>query len=140
MKICKVFHSRATPEKINSLTRSVAEFLQDWIQDSDLIYDFRLVLSEACTNVMLHAYGPEARGELEVHIQIDPRKKICMEVRDHGPPFDGPEETVCSDPQDEFGRGLFIISRLVDSFGYQHNQGQNTLSMERRIEESAWKG
>ncbi|WP_051564366.1 ATP-binding protein [Desulfovermiculus halophilus] len=137
----KIYQSLAAPEQINALTKSVADFLQHWIHDQELIYDLRLVLHEACTNVLLHSYGRDAGGELEVHIHIDPRKRIRLEVRDNGPPFQGPEQSIRSSaPQDESGRGLFIISRLVDSFAYQYAQGQNTLSMERVIEERAWKG
>jgi len=137
---CKVFRSWTTPEQITELTRSVADFLGEWIQDNDLIYDLRLVLSEACTNVLLHGYGPNTMGQLEVHIHIEPLKRICLELRDRGSPFFGPEHTFCSAPQDERGRGLFIMSRLADSLSYKHEQGQNTLSIERCIEESAWKG
>ena len=85
--IHKAFHCQATPEEIMHLTRSVADFLQDWIQDKDLIYDLRLVLSEACANVALHGYGQQANGSLEVHIHIDPLKKVRLEVRDNAPPF-----------------------------------------------------
>lgn len=141
MIIHKTFRSPATPEQISALTKSVADFIQGWIQDKELIYDLRLVLSEACTNVVLHGYGLDAQGELEVHIHIDPLKKILLEVRDSAPPFYGPRQTIrSSSPQEEGGRGLFIISRLVDSFAYNYAQGQNTLSMERAIEENAWKG
>jgi len=123
------------------LTRSVADFLQEWIEDKDLIHDLRLVLSEACVNVALHGYGQQADGKLEVHIYIDPLKKIHLEVRDNAPPFYGPQQSVYSPgPKDESGRGLFIISRLVDAFAYNYANGQNTLSMERAIEENVWKG
>ncbi|MDZ7760014.1 MAG: ATP-binding protein [Desulfovermiculus sp.] len=136
----KVFRSSATPEQVCALTRVVADFLKDWIQDAELIYDLRLVLSEACTNVLLHGYGPDTMGDLEVHIYIEPLKRICMELRDKGAPFSGPEHSLCSGPHDERGRGLYIMSRLVDSFSYKHEQGQNTLRIERYIEERAWKG
>jgi serine/threonine-protein kinase RsbW len=139
--IHKVFHSQATAEEIMQLSRSVADFLQEWIEDKDLIYDLRLVLSEACANVALHGYGQQVNGRLEVHIHIDPLKKVRLEVRDNAPPFYGPRHPVYSSgPKDESGRGLFIISRLVDTFAYNYAKGQNTLSMERAIEEKAWKG
>jgi serine/threonine-protein kinase RsbW len=136
----KVFRSQATPEQVNALTRAVADFLGHWIQDVDVIYDLRLVLSEACTNVLLHGYGPNTMGELEVHTYVDPMKKICLELRDNGTPFSGPEQTYCSGPFDERGRGLYIMSRLVDSFSYKHDQGLNILRIERYIQECAWKG
>jgi serine/threonine-protein kinase RsbW len=137
----KVFHSQTSAEEIMQLTRSVADFLQEWIEDKDLIYDLRLVLSEACANIALHGYGQQVNGRLEVHIHIDPLKKVRLEVRDNAPPFYGPQQPVYSSgPKDESGRGLFIISRLVDTFAYNYTKGQNTLSMERAIEEKAWKG
>jgi len=135
----KDFHILATPEQVSLLTRSVAEFLQKWIQDPVVIHDLRLVLSEACTNVLLHAYGPQNIGELEVHIQIEPGQKVRLEIRDNGVPFEGPTHTTCSGPEDEHGRGLYIISQLMDSFAYKHAQGRNTLRLERGIEEHAWK-
>jgi anti-sigma regulatory factor (Ser/Thr protein kinase) len=79
-------------------------------------------------------------GELEVHTYVDPMKKICLELRDNGTPFSGPEQTYCSGPFDERGRGLYIMSRLVDSFSYKHDQGLNILRIERYIQECAWKG
>lgn len=138
--IRKEFVCKSTPQAVSRLTKNVAAYLQTWIQDAEVIFDLRLALSEACTNVVLHAYANQRNEEFTVRLNIWPGKKITIELKDRGTPFYGPKQAITEcDPYDEHGRGLFIISKIMDSFVYDHSQGYNTLSLERYIQEHAWK-
>ena len=50
--------------------------------DAERISAIRLAVTEACTNVVRHAYG-EGSGPLEVHVRTGPRL-VEVDVRDRG--------------------------------------------------------
>jgi serine/threonine-protein kinase RsbW len=75
----------------------------------DCTHDVELALSEACSNVLLHS-GPGE--EYDVRLELDER---CCELRvvDVGQGFE-PGQRADQDPQAERGRGLGVMSALVD--------------------------
>jgi anti-sigma regulatory factor (Ser/Thr protein kinase) len=75
--------------------------------DTELLDDLNTTVSEACNNVVRHAYGG-GTGPLIVHLEAD---EECVEVtiRDEGAGFD--ESTR---PNDQTGVGLALIRALAD--------------------------
>jgi serine/threonine-protein kinase RsbW len=75
--------------------------------DAELLDDLQMVASEACNNVILHAYG-DRTGPLEVRITAT-HEGVDILVRDHGAGLDevGPE----ADPD---ALGLAVIRSLAD--------------------------
>jgi anti-sigma regulatory factor (Ser/Thr protein kinase) len=75
--------------------------------DPQLLSDLKLAVTEACTNVVVHAY-PEAEGPMEVAATVDSRH-ITVTVRDEGlgivPRPDSPG----------LGLGLPLIATLTES-------------------------
>lgn len=75
--------------------------------DVELLEDIRLAVSEACANVVVHAYS-EAGGLMDVDVSADERE-LLVSVRDHGsgmaPRTDSPG----------LGVGLPLIASLADS-------------------------
>jgi anti-sigma regulatory factor (Ser/Thr protein kinase) len=69
----------------------------------------RLALTEACANVVRHAY-PGDPGMLDVVVCLGPRK-IVIEVRDTGVGVCG---AVDSEPNQAGGLGLPLIGMLAD--------------------------
>jgi len=88
--------------------RALETLLEDAAADAEVIADVKTTVTEACTNVVRHAYRGEA-GQLEVEAQLDPGS-LAVSVRDWGrwihPPGNG------AGP--ETGLGLFLIRSLAD--------------------------
>lgn len=77
--------------------------------DPELLDDLKTAVSEACNNVVMHAYDGEA-GPLTVRMYIDP-EAIEVVVRDQGtglPPLVPADETIR-------GVGLSVIRALADN-------------------------
>jgi len=74
--------------------------------------DMKIALTEACTNVVVHAYGDEA-GPLEVSMGVE-HGRLVLGVRDRGSglhPLPGPDEG------SPLGFGLALIASLSDELG-----------------------
>ena len=78
---------------------------------ADCTYDVELALSEACTNVLLHAGPGDA---YQVRLQID--EELCeLRVVDVGQGFDAAGPRLGKDGVEEGGRGLGLMIALVDT-------------------------
>jgi anti-sigma regulatory factor (Ser/Thr protein kinase) len=98
----------AVPENIAVVRRllgAVGEALQ---LDTELVEDLRLAVTEACTNVVRHAYGGDVAGPIELTVaQSEDRLRIVVGDRGRGlgpsPDTSGP------------GLGLPLIAAIADS-------------------------
>jgi serine/threonine-protein kinase RsbW len=76
--------------------------------EDDALSDVKLAVTEACTNVVLHAYPDEVEGPLSVSATMEPDGNIAVAVRDHGrgmtPRADSPG----------LGLGLPLIASLTE--------------------------
>lgn len=74
--------------------------------------DMKIALTEACTNVVVHAYGDDP-GPLEVMMVVE-HDRLVLGVRDHGSglhPLPGRDESA------PLGFGLALIASLSDELG-----------------------
>jgi anti-sigma regulatory factor (Ser/Thr protein kinase) len=99
--------------------------------DPDAIADVKLAVTEACTNVVLHAY-PEGEGDLEVTADVLPDGEIAIAVRDAGrgmgPRPDSPG----------LGLGLPLIASLTEQLEVGGDDGAATeVRMVFRVAETA---
>jgi anti-sigma regulatory factor (Ser/Thr protein kinase) len=74
----------ATPAEVGSARRDVREFCQAAGVDGDLLFDLEIVVTEACTNSVRHAYvGVLEPGPIMVELECG-EKSIALEVSDSG--------------------------------------------------------
>ena len=89
--------------------------------DSSDLYDIRTAVTEACNNVVLHAYEGQ-EGPLEVDLRV-PADAVEVIVRDHGvgirPRIRGADEAA-------LGIGLPLIQALVHSVEFSEVDGGGT--------------
>ena len=87
--------------------------------DSQTLSDIKLAVTEACTNVVVHAY-PDAEGPMEISASIDDAQRLTVVVRDQGngivPRADSPG----------LGLGLPLIATLSDSVELGRDGSENT--------------
>ncbi|WP_419782068.1 ATP-binding protein [Maridesulfovibrio sp.] len=136
-----VLETIPTPEDSREVARKAILILQDFIADEDLLHDMDLVLTEGCSNVARHAYEKnEDCNRLELTIVITPGKHIIFEIADWG-------KGLCSksidfsmpSPEAVGGRGMFIMSELMDSFELINEKGKNIIKLTRKLEEDQWR-
>jgi len=85
--------------------------------DDQTLADARLAVTEACANVVVHAYPETTDGSLEVRADVD-EDRLQVTVRDHG-------EGILSGGQDA-GLGLALIGALADSVQLGRDEDQCT--------------
>ena len=94
----------------------------------EVLADLKLALTEACGNVVRHAYR-DGDGDVSVLFTIDDRR-ILMTVRDYGDGIRAPD-AIDVGPVDrplEGGMGMSIIRAIVDELAVEPGQdGQGTV-------------
>src|SRR5947209_4218499 len=99
----------SAPETL-TLVRGVLGALAELLTlDPELLDDMKTAISEACNNVVLHAYGDDI-GPLEVSVSLSPEALVAV-IRDQGVGI--PE---AADPDDGVhGVGVPLIKALTDN-------------------------
>src|SRR5436190_23586658 len=75
----------------------------------DTMADLKLALTEAVSNSVRHAYGPEGRGSVDVVYELHP-DRLGIEVVDDGEGFDPDEEPELTSGEELSEGGLGIAS------------------------------
>lgn len=127
-------------DQIESIGRFIQEAAQDAGFDEMESYACELAVCEACENIILHGYGDDSTGEIEVAVQTKPNN-ITIELWDDAPPFDpanGPTKLDWSlDNPPVGGLGLVIMHKVMDDVEYRRKEGRNQLRMCRSRKSSA---
>lgn len=111
----RTFTFSSRPEAVSAARRALDGF--DAHLEAGTFYDASLCVSELVTNAVLHAeVGPEQQLELDVTIDAG---LLRVTVTDMGASFPAPEPSL----GDESGWGLFIVDRLSDRWGVEHEGG-----------------
>lgn len=97
--------------------------------DDEIVASYQLALTEACSNIVRHAY-PDGNGNLQLEAAYDP-EKLVFRVRDTGQPFDPSEVPPPSfDGSRSGGFGVFIIRQIFDTVSYSRDEaGVNCLEL-----------
>jgi anti-sigma regulatory factor (Ser/Thr protein kinase) len=86
-----------------------------------VLADMKMAVTEACTNVVVHAYDEEA-GQIEVEM-LAGEEDLTIVVRDHGAGIK-PRPARTTPPA--LGLGLPLIAALSDAFELRGAAGQGT--------------
>jgi serine/threonine-protein kinase RsbW len=98
----------ARAENVAVVRHAFGGFAEALSVDEQTLADIKLAITEACTNVVIHAYDDDEDGSLEVDASIDDRR-LTVVIRDEGrgivPRPDSPG----------LGLGLPLIATLAES-------------------------
>jgi anti-sigma regulatory factor (Ser/Thr protein kinase) len=90
--------------------------------DAAVLADMKMAVSEACTNVVVHAYDDDDAGVLEVEMTADD-EGLTIIVRDHGA---GLQRRTARASAPALGLGLPLIAALSDAFELRGSAGTGT--------------
>jgi serine/threonine-protein kinase RsbW len=132
----RAFHMTlpASPENIAVVRRLLCALGETLQIDTELLEDLRLAVTEACTNVVRHAYGDDEQGTIELVLTpIEDGVRVVVGDRGRGlgpsPDTRGP------------GLGLPLIAALADSVEIERRApgtgSRVAMSFTRRGQEAA---
>lgn len=88
----------------------------DGALDDAMLDTLRLLVSEVATNCVQHAHA-DAEARIDVAVSLPP-SAVRVELSTAGAPFDSPPvKPMRPGPQDDRGRGLFIVDSLTRAWG-----------------------
>ena len=128
-------------ESLAAIDRFVSEAAAEAGFDNGDVYQVRLAVDEACSNIINHAYGGEGRGEIECSCQAED-DDLTVILRDQGEPFE-PDSVPSPDLSDDLeertggGLGLYFIRELMDEvdFDFASDTG-NVLKLVKRKQDA----
>lgn len=90
----------------------------------------RLCLEEAVMNIVLHGYGADEPGRIEVALWRA-GDRVMVRLVDGAPPFDPTlaQPPIRLGPETGGGAGLKLMRRFAASLAYERAAGQNRLTM-----------
>ena len=116
-----VLNMPARAEGVGVVRQALAGMADALAFDAAVLSDMKMAVTEACTNVVVHAYDEEA-GQLEVQM-LAGEEELTIVVRDHGAGIQ-PKPARTEPPA--LGLGLPLIAALSDAFELRGTAGQGT--------------
>ena len=119
---------------------AVNDFIHACLPDScspALINKIDLAVEEIFVNIAHYAYNPEV-GEAWISASfVD--NVLTIVFKDNGKEFnpiakDDPDITLSAEERDIGGLGIFLTKKFMDSVDYKYKDGQNILTLRKRIE------
>ena len=110
----------ARPEGVGVVRQALAGVADALDFDASVLADMKMAVTEACTNVVVHAYEDEGMLEVEMLAGED---GLTIVVRDHGTGIQ-PRPARAGAPA--LGLGLPLIAALSDAFELRGSAGVGT--------------
>jgi anti-sigma regulatory factor (Ser/Thr protein kinase) len=112
----------ARPEGVSVVRQALAGMADALDFDAAVLADMKMAVSEACTNVVVHAYE-DTDGMLDVDMRAD-ETGLTIRVRDHGSGIHPHPQRSRDVPA--LGLGLPLIAALSDAFELHGSAGHGT--------------
>ena len=97
-----------------------------------------VAIEEVFVNVAHYAYG-DGEGDMTLGIEFDTEsREITFRMTDKGTPFDplkkpDPDITLSAEEREIGGLGIFITKKTMDTVSYAYENGENVLTMIKKI-------
>lgn len=102
----------ARAEGVGVVRQALAGVADALVVDAAVLADMKMAVTEACTNVVVHAYDEQVDGTLEVEMLAD-KAALTIVVRDRGT---GIQPRPARRDAPALGLGLPLIAALSDAF------------------------
>ena len=97
-----------------------------------------IAVEEIFVNIANYAYHPD-KGNASVRVEVSDAP-VCVTITflDHGVPYDplarhDPDISLSASDRDIGGLGIFMTKQLMDNVSYEYKNGQNILTLKKRI-------
>ena len=118
---------------IGHIGENIARTLRNYRGDREkLAYDLNLVLTEAMANAIHHANESDPAKEVHIEISIVDQRLI-IKVFDFGQGFDIKQFSEPKHPLDEHGRGIYLMSTIMDEISYTPFDEGHVLEMSKNL-------
>ncbi len=128
----------ATVENIEKVTDFVNELLEQYDCPMKAQTQIDIAIDELFGNIAHYAYNPDV-GSATVRVEVtDDPITVIITFIDHGIPYDplkkaDPDITLSADERDIGGLGIYIVKKSMDDITYEYKDGQNILSIKKKI-------
>lgn len=133
--------NKTFPAKTESLS-DVLGFVEETLEGFECPMKIQtaicVAIEEVFVNVAHYAY-PESNGDMTLHIGFEEESRaITFRMTDKGVPFDpltkpDPDITLSAEEREIGGLGIFIAKKTMDSLSYSYENGENILTMIKKI-------
>ncbi len=128
----------ATLDNLGKVNDFVEDFLKEKECSPKVRMQLEVVVEEIFTNIANYAYGDDV-GQVTIEGSLeDDAAKFRLKFMDHGVPYNPlkqpePDITTGADERSVGGLGIFLVKKSVDDISYQHDDGQNILTIVKVI-------
>ena len=110
---------------------------QQGVRDPEVVYDLKLAVDEACTNIITHGYSGMNPGSIILALEFLPAT-ILVRITDFGHAFEPsqsplPDLQANLDGQREGGFGLYFIYQTMDLVHYETTEDGNCLTFTKYL-------
>jgi serine/threonine-protein kinase RsbW len=105
--------------------------------DSQILYDLKLAVDEACTNIITHGYAGMNPGSIILTCEVE-ESQVTLTITDFGHPFEPseapqPDIEAALEERPMGGFGLYFIYQTMDEVGYKTTEDGNCLSLGKKL-------
>ncbi len=130
------FSFPAEKDNLVKINEAIIEFLEEHNANKKAINQLLVAIEEVFVNVANHADLPEG-SSVDVVLSIE-NGLLSVSVKDHGAKYNplenqDPDITLPAEERREGGLGIFITKKLVDNIKYEYADGQNVLTLEKKL-------
>ena len=132
---------RTFPAKTEALS-DVLGFIEETLEGLECPMKLQtaicVAIEEVFVNVARYAY-PDGEGDVSLHVGFDAKTRtVTFRMADKGVPFDplkkpDPDVTLSAEERQIGGLGIFITKKTMDSLSYSYENGENILTMIKKI-------
>ena len=128
----------AKVENLNDVLGFVEQTLEGFECSMKIQTAICVAIEELFVNVAHYAY-PDGEGDMTLSIGFEEESRtVTFRMTDKGIPFDplkkpDPDITLSAEERDIGGLGIFITKKTMDSVHYANENGENILTMHKKI-------
>lgn len=134
----QIIHKTAELQSLGAFRDFVDTVCESHTQvDEQTLFDIKLAIDEACTNIILHGYSGMDSGAIMLGCEVDNHRAV-IHISDFGRPF---EHSRRSKPDIDSilengkigGFGLYFIHQTMDEVSYQADDDGNRLTLVKKL-------